>query len=134
MNLNISKIIFYILKELKTPLLVFFSGFSFIMIGLSLTPGYNPNTEEVYYLSFFESFYIITYTSTTIGYGELPYPFTIQQKMYLALSIYIIVFLWFYLLSSFADIFKKSKFKNIIKEYKLNKMIYKNKINIYDVY
>ena len=48
MNLNISKIIFYILKELKTPLLVFFSGFSFIMIGLSLTPGYNPNTEEVY--------------------------------------------------------------------------------------
>ena len=130
MNLNISKIIFYILKELKTPLLVFFSGFSFIMIGLSLTPGYNPNTEEVYYLSFFESFYIITYTSTTIGYGELPYPFTIQQKMYLALSIYIIVFLWFYLLSSFADIFKKSKFKNIIKEYKLNKMIYKNKINI----
>lgn len=95
------------------------------MLGLTLTPGLNPNTGDVHHLSFFDSFFIVTYTSTTIGYGEIPYPFTVEQRMYLAISIYIIVFLWFYLLSSFADIFKQNGFKELINKYKLSKHIYK---------
>jgi len=120
-----SKILFYILKQLRTPLIVFFLGFMLIMLGLTLTPGYNPNTNEIHHLSFFDSFFIITYTSTTIGYGEIPYPFTTQQKMYLAISIYIIVFLWFYLLSSFADIFKQKKFHILLQKNKISKFVFK---------
>ena len=47
-------------------------------------------------MSFFDAFYFVSYTATTIGFGELPYPFTDRQRMWVTVSIYLSVIGWAY--------------------------------------
>ena len=47
-------------------------------------PGPRPDPGEAAgaRLSFFDAFYFMSYTATTIGFGELPYPFTAAQRLW----------------------------------------------------
>lgn len=47
-------------------------------------------------MSIFEAFYVISYTATTIGFGEIPYPFSQAQRLWMTFSIYFTVIPWFY--------------------------------------
>ncbi|MEA1915308.1 MAG: NAD(P)-binding protein [Campylobacterota bacterium] len=47
-------------------------------------------------MSIFEAYYFITYTATTIGFGEIPYAFTHSQRIWVSMSIYMTVIGWFY--------------------------------------
>lgn len=49
-----------------------------------------------WHMSIFDAFYVISYTATTIGYGEIPYPFTQAQRLWMTFSIYFTVIPWFY--------------------------------------
>jgi voltage-gated potassium channel len=49
------------------------------MIGFLLIPGMDLN-GNTYHMTIFDAFYFISYTATTIGFGELPYPFTYHSK------------------------------------------------------
>src|SRR5690606_41696318 len=51
-------------------------------------------------LGFIHAFYVVTYTATTIGFGEVPYPFTDAQRLWLTFTIYISVIGWAYTLAS----------------------------------
>jgi Trk K+ transport system NAD-binding subunit len=51
-------------------------------------------------MSLFEAFYFVTFTATTIGFGELPHSFTDQQRLFVTVIIYLSVLGWAYLLGS----------------------------------
>jgi voltage-gated potassium channel len=51
-------------------------------------------------MGFFDAFYIMSYTATTIGYGEIPYPFTYNQRMWVTICIYLTVVAWAYAIGS----------------------------------
>ena len=57
------------------------------ILGLVLIPGQEPG-GGVYYLSFLDAFFVVSYTATTIGFGEIPHPFTAQQKMWMLFVMY----------------------------------------------
>ena len=45
------------------------------VLGLTLIPGRDP-AGQPYRMSFFDAFYVMSYTASTIDFGEIPYAFT----------------------------------------------------------
>ena len=80
---------------MRLPFTVIVITYAIAMTGFLFIPGIDDQGNE-YHLSIFESFYFVTYTATTIGFGELPYPFTHAQKIWASMSIYVTVLGWFY--------------------------------------
>ncbi len=88
-------ILFLILRRLRLPLILIIVSFAIATLGLTLMPGIDAN-GNTWYMSIFQAFYVISYTATTIGYGEVPYPFTQAQRIWTTFSIYFTVIPWFY--------------------------------------
>ena len=51
-------------------------------------------------MSIFHAFYVMSYTATTIGFGEVPHPFSDAQRLWVTFSIYLSVIGWAYTLGS----------------------------------
>jgi len=84
-----------ILQRMRLPFVVITLTYTVAMIGFILIPGID-NNGNIYHNTIFDAFYFVTYTATTIGFGELPYPFTYEQKIWVNMSIYTTVLGWFY--------------------------------------
>jgi len=84
-----------ILQKLRTPLLVIIVTYSIAMLGMVLIPGMDDN-GDVYHLTFFDAFYFVSYMASTIGFGEAPYTFTYEQRLWVSICIYVTVIGWFY--------------------------------------
>ncbi|MDR2244796.1 MAG: NAD-binding protein [Burkholderiales bacterium] len=88
---------FLILRRLRRPLLAVIGTIAISILGLANIPGIgadgNPAT-----LGYFHAFYIMSFTATTIGLGEVPYAFSEAQRLWIIFSIYISVIAWAYAL------------------------------------
>lgn len=90
---------------MRAPLIAVIVSFSIAVAGMTLIPGIEIDGKTSY-LSIFESFYIISYTATTIGFGEVPHPFSTQQRLWMTLSIYMTVIPWFYAIGKIISLFQ----------------------------
>lgn len=88
-------IFFLIMRRLRAPLILLITIVSIAVLGLTLAPGVDAD-GKVHYLSFFHAFYFISYTATTIGFGEIPYAFSEQQRLWVIFCIYMSVVGWAY--------------------------------------
>ena len=87
--------IFLVLRRLRTPLIVLITLFAISVLGLTLMPGPpDPNGGQLPRMSFFHAVYFISYTATTIGFGEIPYAFSEQQRLWTVVCIYMSVVGW----------------------------------------
>lgn len=93
-----SDVLLLILRRLRAPLLCLIAVYGISVAGLSLMPG--EVNGQPHHLSIFHSFYIVSYTSTTIGFGELPHPFTDAQRLWVIITIYLSVLGWAYTVGS----------------------------------
>ena len=98
---------------MRLPFTVIVITYAIAMTGLLIIPGLDDQGNE-YHLTIFESFYFITYTATTIGFGELPYPFTHAQKIWISMSIYLTVLGWFYGIGTLVTLLQDKLFLNEI--------------------
>jgi len=80
---------------MRLPFIVIIVTYAIAITGLLIIPGIDDQ-GNLYHLTIFEAFYFISYTATTIGFGELPYAFTHGQQVWVSMSIYITVLGWFY--------------------------------------
>ncbi|MDR0563833.1 MAG: NAD-binding protein [Azoarcus sp.] len=88
-----------IIRRLRSPLILLIVIIAISVLGLTLTPG--PLVDgQPQYLSFFRAFYFISYTATTIGFGEIPYAFSDQQRLWILFCIYMSVIGWAYTLGT----------------------------------
>lgn len=88
-------VIFIVLRRMRSPLVVLILAYAIALTGLVLIPGVD-NNGQAWDMSFFHAFYLISYTATTIGFGEIPYALTDAQRMWVTVSIYLTVIAWFY--------------------------------------
>ena len=72
--------IFLVLRRMRAPLVLLVAIFAVATFGLAAMPGRDADGNPVR-MSVFDAFYVVSYTATTIGYGEIPYPFTPEQRM-----------------------------------------------------
>lgn len=102
--------IFLVLRRMRAPLIVLISLFAVSIFGLTLMPGVDPEGKP-WRMDPFEAFYFMSYTATTIGFGEIPYPFTTQQRMWVIISIYLSVVAWAYAIGSILALLQDKGFK-----------------------
>ncbi len=61
---------FLVLRRMRAPIIVLTVIYGIAVIGLTLVPGVDAEGRPAPPLSFFHAFYFISYTATTIGFGE----------------------------------------------------------------
>ncbi|MFK5645893.1 NAD-binding protein [Ornithinimicrobium sp. LYQ121] len=103
--------LFLVLRRMRMPLVVVVSVFALMTFGLSVMPGSEANPER---LSVFDSFYVISYTGLTIGFGEVPHPFSYPQRIWVTLTIYASVIAWSYSLASLLALAQEHTFRQAI--------------------
>lgn len=90
-----NSILFMILRRLRRPLILIIVSFAIATLGLTLMPGVDDK-GNVWHMTIFEAFYVISYTATTIGFGEVPHPYSQAQRLWMTFSIFLTVIPWFY--------------------------------------
>ncbi len=100
-----------ILHRLRWPLIVIVTTYTIAIIGLLLIPGVDDQ-GNTYQMSIFDAYYFITYTATTIGFGEIPYTFTHAQRIWVSMSIYMVVIGWFYSIGVVISLLQDKLFLN----------------------
>lgn len=106
-------VLFLALRRLRAPLITIICVYAISVGGLTLVPGLNaagkPET-----MSFFHAFYVVSYTATTIGFGEIPNPFTDAQRMWVTFSIYLSVVGWVYSLGTVIALTNDATFRAML--------------------
>ena len=108
-----SSTIFLVMRRMRAPLIILIVIFSVSVVGLTLIPGIGPDGQPAR-ISLFESFYFMSYTATTIGFGELPWPFTPAQRLWVTFSIYLSVVGWAYAIGSLLTLLQDRAFRQAL--------------------
>ena len=80
---------------MRVPFLVLVVSYTISIVGLLIIDGVDSNGNP-YQMGIFDAFYFVTYTATTIGFGETPYEFTYSQRLWVSFTVYLLVLGWFY--------------------------------------
>ena len=108
-----SATIFLVMRKMRAPLIVLIVIFAITTVGLTLIPG-RDDAGRPWRMGFFDAFYVMSYTASTIGFGEIPYPFTYNQRMWLTISIYLTVVGWAYAIGSLLALVQERSFRQAL--------------------
>lgn len=108
-------IIFLVLRRMRVPLILLILCYAVAIFGLTLMPGLDDQGRP-WHLSLSQAFYVISYTATTIGFGEIPYPFSTPQRLWMLVSIYLTVIAWFYAIGKIITLIQEPTLKRTITE------------------
>ena len=110
---NASATIFLVMRRMRAPLIVLIVIFAITTLGLTLIPGQDAEGRPSR-MGFFDAFYVMSYTASTIGFGEIPHPFTYNQRMWLTISIYLTVVGWAYAIGSLLALLQERGFREAL--------------------
>ncbi len=105
--------IFLVLRRMRLPLIVLISLFAISVLGLTLVPGQDVDGQP-WRMDLFDAFYFMSYTATTIGFGEIPYPFSSAQRAWVIVTIYLSVVAWAYAIGSVLALLQDRGFKEAL--------------------
>lgn len=105
-----SEILVLILRRLRAPIITVIAVYAIAVFGLVLMPGVDPEGRP-WRMSLFDAFYVMSYTATTIGFGEVPHPFSYAQRLWMTFSIYLTVIGWAYMLGSIFGLARQPAFR-----------------------
>ena len=114
--------LFIILQKMRMPFLVIIMTYTIAIVGLVLIEGIDTN-GNTYRMSIFDAFYFVSYTATTIGFGEIPYAFTYPQRIWITFTIYLTVLGWFYGIGSLVSLLQDKLFLQEIEKSRFLKQI-----------
>jgi Trk K+ transport system NAD-binding subunit len=107
---------------MRMPFLVIIMTYTIAIVGLVLIEGIDTN-GNTYRMSIFDAFYFVSYTATTIGFGEIPYAFTYPQRIWITFTIYLTVLGWFYGIGSLVSLLQDKLFLQEIEKSRFLKQI-----------
>ena len=111
-----SDVFYLVLRRMRFPLLLIIAVYSVCTLGLAMIPGTDPETGNLTHpMSVFEAFYVVSYTSTTIGFGEVPVPYNAAQRMWMTFTIYVSVASWSYSLFNVIALLQDRGFTNAVR-------------------
>ena len=106
-------IFFLILRRMRTPLLLLISSYAIAIGGLVLMPGMDDQGRP-WKFDFLHAFYFVSYTASTIGFGEIPYPFSAAQRLWTTFSIYLTVLAWLYAFGNILALIQDPRFQHAL--------------------
>ncbi|MEH6650249.1 MAG: NAD-binding protein [Motiliproteus sp.] len=102
-------IFFTVLRRLRRPLITLIVVYAISILGLVLIPGIDDQGQP-WRMDFFHAFYFVSFMGSTIGFGEVPYPFTDAQRMWTLVCIYATVVSWLYGIGKMLALFQDQAF------------------------
>ena len=105
---------FLVLRRMRAPIIVLIVIYAISVVGLTLIPGIDADGKMSAPLSIFHAFYFISYTATTIGFGELPGAFSDAQRMWVTICIYLTVIGWSYSVVTLIALLQDKGFQNTL--------------------
>jgi voltage-gated potassium channel len=106
-------VVFILLRRMRAPLLAVIVTYAIAMTGLVLVPGVDPEGRP-WRMSFFHAFYLLAYTATTTGFGELPHPYSDAQRMWVTFSLYMTVIAWIYAVGRLIALLQDPAFQRVL--------------------
>jgi Trk K+ transport system NAD-binding subunit len=111
----VENIFFLAFRRMRRPLLLLTLTHALAMLGLTLIPGQDA-AGNVWHMDFFHAFYFVSFMSTTIGFGEIPYEFTDAQRLWVTFSLYASVVVWFYAIGNLLSLVQERAFRQALIE------------------
>ncbi len=108
-------IAFVLLRRIRSPLIVLICVYAIAILGFVLIPGMDDE-GKAWRMGFFHAFYFVSFMGSTIGFGEIPYPFTDGQRMWATVTIYSSVIAWLYAIGSLLAIIRDSAFSTLYRQ------------------
>lgn len=106
---------YLLLRRMRLPLIVLMSTYALTILGLVLIPGMDPQGNP-WRMDFFHAFYFVSFMGSTIGFGEIPYPFTDAQRLWVTLSIYASVVAWLYAIGVMLSIVQDRTVQQVLQQ------------------
>lgn len=107
-------LLYIMLRRLRMPLIVLILVYAVSILGLVLIPGQDDQGQP-WRMGFFHAFYFVSFMGSTIGFGEIPYPFTDAQRMWTLVCIYATVVAWLYAIGATLAIIQDQGFLRLIR-------------------
>lgn len=117
-----TSMILLILSRMRLPLLVLIGSYSVAVLGFTLIPGVD-DAGDPWRMSFFHAFYVVSYTGSTIGFGEVPYTFNNAQRLWTVVCIYLTVVSWLYAVGTIISLFSDRAFQAALNESRLRRSV-----------
>lgn len=105
-----SSVLHLLLRRMRAPLMTLIVIYAISVAGFTLIAGVDASGAPAPPMSFFHAFYFVTYTATTIGFGEVPGAFSDAQRMWATVVIYLSVTGWTYTLLTLLAMFQDRNF------------------------
>ncbi len=105
--------ILLVLRRMRAPLIVLIVIFAVSVLGLTLLPGQDDHGNP-YHMTLFESFYFMSYTASTIGFGEIPHALTTEQRMWVTFVTFLSVVGWAYAIGSMLALVQDRAFRRAV--------------------
>lgn len=107
---------------MRTPLIVLITAYSIATVGFTLLPGIDDEGNP-WRMSLFEAFYVVSYTGSTIGFGEIPYEFTPAQRLWTIVSIYLTVIAWLFSIGSVISLLQDASFAGALRHARFRRSV-----------
>jgi len=112
---------FIVMRRMRVPLIVLIVSFAVSVLGLTLIEGQSP--EGPWRMNAFDAFYFMSYTATSIGFGEIPRAFNAAQRMWVTVSIYLTVVTWAYAIGTLLALLQDAGFKRALAQQRLRRRV-----------
>nr|BAL56126.1 TrkA domain-containing protein [uncultured Gammaproteobacteria bacterium] len=104
-------VIFLVLREMRTPMLVLILVYAVAILGMALMPA-----KDGGHMSLFHAFYFVMYTATTTGFGEVPQEFSNAQRLWASGCLFVTVVAWLYAIGSIIRLLQNVYFQRVLVE------------------
>ncbi|MDO8862745.1 NAD-binding protein [Haliea sp. E1-2-M8] len=115
-------LVFLFLRRMRVPLTVLILAYSIATVGFTLIPG-TDDQGNPWRMSFFEAFYVVSYTGSTIGFGEVPYDFSQGQRLWTMVSIYLTVIAWLFSIGSIVSLLQDPAYRRAMRRARLARLV-----------
>ncbi|HYQ70970.1 MAG TPA: NAD-binding protein, partial [Gammaproteobacteria bacterium] len=106
-------LVYLLLRRMRLPLIVVVMAYAISIIGLVLIPGVDDQGNP-WDMTFFHAFYFVSFMGSTIGFGEIPYPFTEPQRVWTTIAMYLTVLSWLYAIGALFAALQDPAFRRLI--------------------
>ncbi len=107
--------LFILLRRMRRPLVVLILSYAIAIAGFVIVPGVTPD-GQAWRMDFLHATYFVSFLGTTIGLGEIPFPFSPGQRLWATFTIYLTVIAWLYSIGSLLALLQDPLMRRLLHE------------------
>lgn len=123
-------VLFLFFRRMRAPLLVLIAAYAIAVGVLVLIPGVDSQGRP-WRFDFLHAFYFVSYTASTIGFGEIPHAFSPAQRLWVTFTMYLTVISWLYAIGTILALIQDPTFKRALTEQRFTRSVRRLRVPFY---